>query len=168
LPAFERRRLRFGVRRREFAPFELLTSEYRPDPGDQQALGERFRDIVVGAHREAQRLIELIVLRRQEDYRHRARFAHPPQQLHAVHLRHLDVEHGKIGGVVGHRLQGDRRVRVDARHESFGLEADRDRRKDVAVVIDQRDYLAHPPLVTAPAARFGLSQRPCMRQAPAM
>ena len=73
--------------------------------------------------------------------------AHAPEQLHPVHARHLDVEHAQVGRIVGERLQRRRAVRIDARDEPFRLERDRHRRKDVAVVVDQRDHLAHSPLV---------------------
>ena len=65
--------------------------------------------------------------------------------------RHLDVEHAEVGRIVGERLQRRRPVRIDARDEAFLLEGDRDRGQDVAVVIDQRDHLAHPRLFDAPA-----------------
>ena len=36
---------------------------------DQKALGERFADEIVGAHLEAEQLVDLLVLRGQEDHR---------------------------------------------------------------------------------------------------
>ena len=72
-----------------------------------------------------------------------AHLAQPAEQLHPVHLRHLDVEHAKVGRIVGERLQRRRAVRIDAGDEAFGLERDRHRGQDVAVVVDQRDHVAH-------------------------
>src|SRR6185437_5362644 len=52
-PAFERRRLRFFRTRTRLASLELLAPQDRSDSGDQQALRERLRNIVIRAHREA-------------------------------------------------------------------------------------------------------------------
>ena len=68
-----------------------------------------------------------------------ALLAQPAEQLHPVHPRHLDVEHGKVGRVVDQRLQRRLAVRIEAGDEAFGLERDRHRGQDVAVVVDQRD-----------------------------
>jgi len=134
-----------------FAAASPLASSWRRRMARMRASSSRcekgFAIYIVGAHGEAERLVELVVLGGQEDHRHRAMLADPAQQLHSVHLRHLDVEHREIRRILADRLQGDGRIGVDARHEPLGLKGDRDRREDVAVVIDQRDYLAHPPLL---------------------
>ncbi len=44
--------------------------------------------------------------------------AQPAQQLHPVHSRHLDVEHGEVGRVVDQRLQRRLAVRIDAGQRS--------------------------------------------------
>ena len=113
--------------------------EFRPARG-RDLLGEQR------THGEAERLVKLIVLRRQEDDRHRAELAHPPKQLHPVEVRHLDVEHAKVRRIVAERLQRRDRVRIDAGDEALLLESDRDRSQDVPVIIDQRDHLAHSAL----------------------
>ena len=129
------------------AALQVLAAQDGADAGDQQPLGEGLGDIIVGAHGEAQRLVQLVVLGSQEDDRHGAdrpaHLAHPAQQLHAVHLRHLDVEDGEVRRIVGKGLQRRRAVRIDARDEALRLERDRDGREDVAVVVDERDHLAH-------------------------
>ena len=58
-------------------------------------------------------------------------------------LRHLDVEHGEVGRVLGQRLQRRLAVRIEAGDEAFRLQRDRQRGQDVAVVVDQRDGDRH-------------------------
>src|SRR5918994_1957334 len=97
----------------------------------------------VSAHREAESLVQLVVLRRQKDHGHGAELADPAKQLHSVHMRHLDIEDAEIGLLVGESLQRRRRVGVDPGDETFRLKCDRDGSQDIAVVVDQRDLLIH-------------------------
>src|SRR5437899_664949 len=63
---------------------QLAAPDQRPDALDQQALRKRLSDVVVGAHAQTEQLVDLVVLRGQEDDRD---VALPPQlaeQLHAV------------------------------------------------------------------------------------
>jgi hypothetical protein len=83
-------------RRRREAGDRLLPAQQRADALDQQTLRERLLDVVVGAHAQAQHLVDLVVLGGQEDHRHRGFLAQPLQQVHAVHARHLDVEDGHV------------------------------------------------------------------------
>ena len=74
--------------------------------------------------------------------------------------RHLDVEHAEVGRIVADRLERGRRIRIDAGDEAFLLKRDRHRSQDVAVVVDQRDHLAHPLLsLPQPLDATALSQR---------
>ena len=74
--------------------------------------------------------------------------AQAAEQLHPVHPRHLDVEHGEVGRVLDERLQRRLAVRIEAGDEALGLERHRQRGQDVAVVVDQRD------VIDIPAAAF--------------
>ena len=65
--------------------------------------------------------------------------AQAAEQFHPVHARHLDVEHGEVGRILGQRLQRRLAVRIEAGDEAFGLQRDRQRGQDVAVVVDKRD-----------------------------
>ena len=65
------------------------------------------------------------------------------EQLHAVHARHLDVEHGEIDRLRGHALQGLGAVAVAAHREALGLQRHRHRGQDVAVVVDESDRTGH-------------------------
>ena len=119
----------------------LLAPQQRPDALDQQALAERLLDIVVRAHAEAQHLVHLVVLRRQEDHRHARGLAQARQQFHAVHAWHLDVEDRQIDRLGRQAAQGLVAVGICADFEAFGFERDRHRRQNVAVVVNQRDRL---------------------------
>jgi hypothetical protein len=114
----------------------------------QETLRERFADEIVGAHLEAEQLVDLFVLGGEEDHRHVGLLAQPPQGFHPVHARHLDVENGEIGR---RRLEAvKRRSAVGIGHDpvTFGLECNRDRGQDVAIVIDESDG-RHEPLIPA-------------------
>ena len=78
---------------------QLLAPQQGADALDQQALRERLGDVVVGAHAQAEHLVDLVVLGGQEDHGQLALLAQPAEQLHAVHARHLDVEHRQVGGL---------------------------------------------------------------------
>jgi len=121
----------------------LGAAQDRADAGNQQPLAEWLGDIIVGAHRQAQRFVELVVLAGKEDHRDCALLAQAAQQFEPVHLGHLDVEHREIGRILHQRLQRAFSVRIDSRQKAFGLERDRHRSEDVAVVVDQRDCCGH-------------------------
>ena len=122
---------------------DLRAAQDGADARDQQPLREGLGDIIIRAHGQAQRLIQLVRLGGQEDDRHLALFAQAAQQFQPVHLRHLDVEHAKVGRIFGQRLQRSFRVGIDARDEPFGLQRDRHRRQDILVIIHQRDGCGH-------------------------
>ena len=125
----------------------LVAPQQRSDPLQQQALAERLGDIVVGAQAQAHQLIDLLVLRGQEDDRHGAALAQPLQQFHPVHARHLDVEHGEIDRPGGQALQRAFAVGVGADGEALLLQRHRHAGQDVAVVVDQGDGLLHRVLL---------------------
>jgi hypothetical protein len=54
-----------------------------------EALRERLLDEVVGAHFQAEQLVDLVILGGQEDHRQIGLLAQPAQQLHAIHHRPL-------------------------------------------------------------------------------
>ena len=106
---------------------------------DDEALRERLGDVVVGAHLESEQLVDLLVLRGEEDDGHVGLLAHAAQQLHAVHARHLDIEDAEIGRILGQRLERGRAVAVGPDLVAFGLERHAERGQDVALVVDERD-----------------------------
>jgi hypothetical protein len=127
--------------------------QHGPDAFDQQALAERLADIIVGAHGKAQRLVDLGVLRREEDHRHLALLAQALEHLHAVHARHLDVEHDQIGRILDQRPQRGIAIGIKPHRKAFGLQRDGYRGQDVAIIVDQRDgggwrggVFHHPPM----------------------
>jgi hypothetical protein len=96
-------------------------------------------DEVVGTHLQAEQLVDLLVLGGEENDRHVGLLPQPPQQFHAVHARHLDVEDGEVRRAGLEALQRRGAVRVGHDPVAFGFERDRNRSQDVAVVIDQGD-----------------------------
>lgn len=120
----------------------FAAAQDRPDAGQQEAEAERLGDVIVGAELEARLLVLLVILAGQENHRERRALPQPPQQFHPVHLGHLDIEHRKIGRVLEQCLQRRFAIGIEAGDEPFGLERDRDRGEDVAVIVDQRDDLS--------------------------
>src|SRR5665213_1668673 len=104
---------------------DLAPAQQRADALDQQALRERLLDVVVRAHTQAENLIHLVVLRRQEDHWHRALLAQMAEELHAVHARHLDVEDGEIGGLRRQTLECFRTVGIATHGKALRLEGHR-------------------------------------------
>ena len=134
----------------------LVAAQQGADALDQQALAERLGDVVVGAEAQAHQLVHLLVLGGEEDHRHRAALAQPLQQLHAVHARHLDVEHRQVDRPGVQALQRAFAVGIGADLEALLLQRHRHAGEDVAVVVDQGDGLLHalfgrPPWLPRPA-----------------
>ena len=121
-------------------------AQHRFDALDQKPLRERFADEIVGAHLQAEQLVDLLVLGGEEDHRHVGLLAQPPQQLHAVHARHLDVEDGEVGRRGLEPLERGGAVGVGHDPVAFGLERDRDRGQNVPVVVDESDG-RHKPCI---------------------
>src|SRR5579875_559502 len=143
---------RLAVRIIAFAR-QLAAPDQGPDALDQQPLRKWLLDIVVGAHAQAQQLVDLVVLRGQENDGNRALPPQLAQQLHAVEARHLDVEHREIDRLGADPLQGFSAVAVAADSETLRFERHRHRGQNVAVVVDQSNrvrHLGHPPNLSAP------------------
>ena len=145
---------------RAFRLAALIAAEQGADALDQQALGERLGDVVVGAEAQAHELVHLLVLGGQEDDRHVGALAQPLQQLHAVHAGHLDVEHRQVGRLGGQVPQGALAIGEGAHQEALRLQGHADGGEDVAVVIDEGDCLLHgrQPLWTATVSALIVAQ----------
>mmetsp|Transcript_20415 Transcript_20415/g.37924 ORF Transcript_20415/g.37924 Transcript_20415/m.37924 type:complete len:208 (+) Transcript_20415:200-823(+) len=74
----------------------LLPTQERADAFHQKTLGKRFLDVVVRPHTQAQNLVDLIIFRGEEDHRHLGFLAQALQQIHAIHTRHLNIQHRHI------------------------------------------------------------------------
>ncbi|MMZ62146.1 hypothetical protein D1872_243380 [compost metagenome] len=57
---------------------------------------KRFGDKIVGPKSQPGDLVEILVLRRQDDDRQLRSFAKPLQQLKAVEPRHHDIDNGQV------------------------------------------------------------------------
>ncbi len=114
-------------------------------PLDEEPLGEGLADEIIGAHLEAEQLVDLVILRGEENHRHVGALAQAAKQLHAVHARHLDVENGHVRRIVLNALQGRDTVGIALRLVSFRFEDDAHRGENIAIVVDQCDH-RHPLL----------------------
>jgi len=107
------------------------------------SLGERLGDVIVGAHAQAEHLIDFVVLGGQENDRGRCFFAQLRQQLDAVHARHLDIEDREVDRFLGDSAQGFCAVSIGIDTETFGFQSDGNGGQDIAVVVDQGDGVRH-------------------------
>ena len=130
----------------EVADFEdgrMLPStpaQQRPDAGDEDDVGERLRQEVVGAGVEGLGLVELAVLGREHDDRRPvAPLPEGGADLVAVHARQHDVEHdGVVVALVG-PLQPVRPVEGDVDREAFRLQTAFDAAGQMPLVFDHQD-----------------------------
>ena len=92
-------------------PLLACPPEHGADARKKQSLGERLGDVVVGAHAKPKRLVDLVVLAGEENHRQGGGGAYLLKKLHAVHARHLDVEHREFGlaAVPGREARSRRR-----------------------------------------------------------
>ena len=79
-------------------------------------------DEIVGSHLEAEKFVDFLVLRGQKDHRHFAFLPQPPEQLHPVHARHLDVEDCEIRRIAHDPVKGGNAVRIGDNLISFSFE----------------------------------------------
>ena len=100
----------------------ILPAQERADAFDQKALRERLFHVVIRAHAQAEDLVDLVILGREEDDGHRRFLAEPLKQVHAVHARHLDIENGHVGQFLVERIKGLLAVIIGFDLEALGLE----------------------------------------------
>ncbi len=151
---------RLGIGGNRIAAHDFAAPQNGANAGEQQALAEWLGDVIVGAHSQAQCLVGLVVLAGQEDHRQVALLAQAAQQFQAIHARHLDVAHRQVGGIVEQRFERGIAVVVEPGDKALGLQCDRYRGQDIAIIIDQRDRAARLALPCRGRARaFGLGGR---------
>ena len=124
---------------RRGAVARLGPAQHGLDPLDQKALRKGFADEVVGAHLEAEQLVDLLVLRGEENDGKLGALAEPPQQLHAVHARHLDVEDGKVRRIFRKAVKGACAVVIGLGFVAFRLEHHAQGGQNVTIVVDKCD-----------------------------
>jgi len=110
------------------------------DAFHQKTLRERLLDVVVGAHAQAEHLVDLVVLGGQEDHRHLGLLAHALQQVHSVHAGHLDVKDRHVGHLLVEGVQRGLAVIVGFDLESLGLKCHRNRCQDVPVIVHEGNF----------------------------
>ena len=93
----------------------LRSPQRRSDAAAELTDRERLGDVVVGAHLEAEHLVDLVVLGGEHDDRHLAAAAHAPADLDPVQLRQHDVEDDEIEPLLGEAVE--RLAAVVSRHD---------------------------------------------------
>ena len=101
----------------------LLAAQQRADAFDQQALRERLFHIVVGAHAQTQNFVDLIIFRGQKDHRHLGFLAQALQQIHAIHARHLDIQHSHVRKAAVKGVEGRLAVIIRFNLKAFSFES---------------------------------------------
>ena len=84
----------------------LASAQARLHAGHQLAGPEGLGDVVLGAQGEADDLVGLLVLRREEDDGNVPHLAHATAQLEAVDARHHDIHDGQVERRAGEHVQG--------------------------------------------------------------
>src|SRR6185312_16543090 len=84
-------------------------------------------------------LVDLLVLGGEEDHGELAPLAKPPQQLHAVHARHLDIEDGEVRRALGEAVERACAVVVSLGLIALRLEHHAQGGENVTIVVDKCD-----------------------------
>ncbi len=113
----------------------------RLDPLDQQPLGKRLGDEVVGAHLQAEQFVDFLVLGRQEDDRKIGFLAQAAQEFHTVHARHLDVEDRQLRRTGEQAIKRGSTVGVGLDLVPFCFQRNGNGSQNVPVVIDKCNRL---------------------------
>ena len=92
------------------------------------------------------RIVDLLVLRGEENHRHVGLLTQAAQRLHAVHARHLDVEDRKVRRTALESVKRGRTIRVGHDAVALRLERNRNGGQNVAVVVDESDGRHENPL----------------------
>jgi hypothetical protein len=159
--------LRFPRRARGVRGDGVLPAQERADAFHQKTLRKRLAHVIVGAHAQAHHLVDLIILGGEEDHRHLGFLAQALQQIHAVHARHLDVEHAQIRKAAVERVKRGLAIVVGFDVEALGLERHRDGRQNIPVVVDKcnpwhrcflvlPEYLIFSGIVVSSCSRINL------------
>src|SRR3984893_13284428 len=106
---------------------QFAAPDQGPDALDQQPLRKRLADVIIGPPAQAKPFVGLVLLARQGNHRDMAVAPELTQQLHPIHPRHLDVEHGKVHRLRGHALQRFGAIAEAAYRKPFCLERHRQR-----------------------------------------
>src|SRR5262245_20847082 len=71
-----------------------------PDPLDQDTLRKWLANEVIRPELEAAQFVDFLLFGGQEDHRLVGLLPQAPQQFHAIHTRHLDIENDEVRGLV--------------------------------------------------------------------
>ena len=118
-------------------------SPHRLDAHRQLPRGERLGDIVVGADRQTQDAVELLVACGQHDDVGIAEFAQPPAHLDAVHDRQTDVEQHQVGGAGAGQLNRGAAVAGDRHRIALVLQQPGSDDHELLGVLHQQGPVRH-------------------------
>ena len=62
---------------------------------------------------------------------------HAPEEFHAVHPRHLDIENRQVGGSVRQTVESRRAIRIGVDAIALRFQGDGNGRENIAIVIDE-------------------------------
>ena len=100
---------------------------------------ERLRQIIVGAHFQAQDAVQRLIARRQHDHRHRRLRTQLAAQGQAVVARQVQVEHDQVGPRFIEDFPHGRAVRRAQGAVGVRFQVIRQQAADIAVVVDDED-----------------------------
>ena len=118
----------------------ILTPQKGADTFHQQALRERLFHIVIGAHAQTQHLVDLIILGGEEDHGHLRFLAQALQEIHSIHARHLDVEHGHVGQFLAEGVKGLLAIIIGFNLKAFGFECHGYGCQNIPVIVHEGDF----------------------------
>jgi hypothetical protein len=117
--------------------------EDRANAREELARMEGLRNVIVGAHLEADDAVHILAARREHEHGDAALGAQLAAKREPVDARHHEVEHDEVHGALLDRAHELAPVREHGRAKAVLLEVLRDERADLGVVVDDQDVLQH-------------------------
>jgi hypothetical protein len=117
----------------------VAAAQHAADAGQQLARLERFRQVIVGAHFQAQDAVQRLVAGSQHDHRQRGRGAQLAAQAQAVVAGQVQVQHDQVRARLVELFPHGAAVRRALRAVAIGLQVIGQQRADIAVVVDDQD-----------------------------
>ena len=115
-------------------------AQHRFDAGGELPRQEGFAEVVVGSLLQADDPIHAIAAGGEHHHGQIVTaVAQSAQQCEAVVTRKHHIEHHQIGRIFDQRLQGAVAIGIEPHRKAFGLQRNRHRGEDVAIIINQRN-----------------------------
>ncbi len=116
-----------------------LAAQHRVDPCQQFARIERFGEIIVRAHFEAEDAIDILAARGQHDDRHLRFRAHLAAQAEAIFARQHHIEDQQVDAMIGHRAGHLASIGCGGHVAAVAAQVFRDQRSRLAIVFNDKD-----------------------------